>query len=152
MFKCVILTGKCCHKFFQGLLLRRNGSPCNLVASAACWSQRQNWAVTTQELWMWQDLALLFSAEKKGNSKAVVTQGQDNPNTKPDPTWVHEIFQGTLTNETRCLNCETVGERRDISHFLLLAVWFLSIWLLLLLLLFCMLLRPCFFFWGGGEM
>ncbi|XP_075691846.1 ubiquitin carboxyl-terminal hydrolase 12-like isoform X3 [Rhinoderma darwinii] len=26
---------------------------------------------------------------------------------KPDLTWVHEIFQGTLTNETRCLNCET---------------------------------------------
>ena len=61
-----------------------------------------------------QDLTLLISAEKKGNSKAAVTQGQDNPNTKPDPTWVHEIFQGTLTNETRCLNCETVSERRDI--------------------------------------
>lgn len=28
---------------------------------------------------------------------------------KPDLTWVHEIFQGTLTNETRCLNCETVS-------------------------------------------
>ncbi|KAK7798490.1 hypothetical protein U0070_015147 [Myodes glareolus] len=26
---------------------------------------------------------------------------------KPELTWVHEIFQGTLTNETRCLNCET---------------------------------------------
>ncbi|KAL6035748.1 hypothetical protein STEG23_017822 [Scotinomys teguina] len=26
---------------------------------------------------------------------------------KPGLTWVHEIFQGTLTNETRCLNCET---------------------------------------------
>lgn len=24
-------------------------------------------------------------------------------------TWVHEIFQGTLTNETRCLTCETVS-------------------------------------------
>lgn len=28
---------------------------------------------------------------------------------KPELTWVHEIFQGTLTNETRCLNCETVS-------------------------------------------
>lgn len=26
----------------------------------------------------------------------------------PDPTWVHEIFQGILTSETRCLNCEEV--------------------------------------------
>jgi len=25
-----------------------------------------------------------------------------------DPTWVHEIFQGILTSETRCLNCEEV--------------------------------------------
>ncbi|ERE76442.1 ubiquitin carboxyl-terminal hydrolase 12-like protein [Cricetulus griseus] len=31
---------------------------------------------------------------------------EDN-NSTPDPTWVHEIFQGTLTNETRCLTCET---------------------------------------------
>lgn len=30
-------------------------------------------------------------------------------NNSPDPTWVHEIFQGTLTNETRCLTCETVS-------------------------------------------
>lgn len=33
-------------------------------------------------------------------------------NNKPELTWVHEIFQGTLTNETRCLNCETVSIRR----------------------------------------
>uniref|UniRef100_A0A8D2KUY0 ubiquitinyl hydrolase 1 n=1 Tax=Varanus komodoensis TaxID=61221 RepID=A0A8D2KUY0_VARKO len=35
--------------------------------------------------------------------------GTENNNTQvpPDPTWVHEIFQGTLTNETRCLTCET---------------------------------------------
>lgn len=28
---------------------------------------------------------------------------------KNESTWVHDIFQGTLTNETRCLNCETVS-------------------------------------------
>lgn len=33
----------------------------------------------------------------------------NNSNTTPAPTWVHEIFQGTLTNETRCLTCETVS-------------------------------------------
>lgn len=32
----------------------------------------------------------------------------NNSNANPAPTWVHEIFQGTLTNETRCLTCETV--------------------------------------------
>ncbi|VDD81499.1 unnamed protein product, partial [Mesocestoides corti] len=28
-------------------------------------------------------------------------------------TWIHEIFQGTLTNETRCLNCETVRTKDE---------------------------------------
>lgn len=32
---------------------------------------------------------------------------------KPAPTWVHEIFQGTLTNETRCLTCETVSSKDE---------------------------------------
>lgn len=35
--------------------------------------------------------------------------------------WVHDIFQGTLTNETRCLNCDTVSEKGRIcflfKHF-----------------------------------
>lgn len=34
----------------------------------------------------------------------------NNSNATPAPTWVHEIFQGTLTNETRCLTCETVKD------------------------------------------
>lgn len=25
-----------------------------------------------------------------------------------DTTWLHEVFQGTLTSETKCLTCETV--------------------------------------------
>lgn len=29
----------------------------------------------------------------------------------PIKTWVHDIFQGKLVNETRCLNCETVTNR-----------------------------------------
>lgn len=62
-------------------------------------------------------VADLLQAEKKAASvKGSVTQGQDNTNaqiTKPDPTWVHDIFQGTLTNETRCLNCETVSSKDE---------------------------------------
>ncbi|XP_039264966.2 ubiquitin carboxyl-terminal hydrolase 46-like [Styela clava] len=34
----------------------------------------------------------------------------DNDSTS---TWVHEIFQGTLTNETRCLTCETVSSKDE---------------------------------------
>ncbi|XP_029443619.1 ubiquitin carboxyl-terminal hydrolase 46 isoform X3 [Rhinatrema bivittatum] len=32
---------------------------------------------------------------------------------KAELTWVHEVFQGTLTNETRCLNCETVSSKDE---------------------------------------
>lgn len=32
-----------------------------------------------------------------------------NNNSNEPPTWVHEIFQGILTSETRCLNCETTN-------------------------------------------
>lgn len=42
----------------------------------------------------------------KNNGTAVTAEAEtDN---KTESTWVHDIFQGTLTNETRCLNCETV--------------------------------------------
>ncbi|KAM4794682.1 ubiquitin carboxyl-terminal hydrolase 12 isoform 2-T2 [Rhinophrynus dorsalis] len=37
----------------------------------------------------------------------------ENNNSAPDPTWVHEIFQGTLTNETRCLTCETISSKDE---------------------------------------
>ncbi|XP_077480931.1 ubiquitin carboxyl-terminal hydrolase 12A [Stigmatopora argus] len=37
----------------------------------------------------------------------------NNSNAPPAPTWVHEIFQGTLTNETRCLTCETISSKDE---------------------------------------
>ena len=30
-----------------------------------------------------------------------------------EKTWVQEIFQGTLTNETKCLCCETVRSKDE---------------------------------------
>ncbi|KAH8961118.1 hypothetical protein BDL97_05G033900 [Sphagnum fallax] len=40
--------------------------------------------------------------------------GMANGNHKePMVTWVHKIFQGTLTNETRCLRCETITARDE---------------------------------------
>ncbi|XP_073013536.1 ubiquitin carboxyl-terminal hydrolase 4-like [Typha latifolia] len=51
------------------------------------------------------------STEKIGN-------GPCNPlanglRKEPVVTWVHRIFQGILTNETRCLRCETVTARDE---------------------------------------
>uniref|UniRef100_A0A915HI38 ubiquitinyl hydrolase 1 n=1 Tax=Romanomermis culicivorax TaxID=13658 RepID=A0A915HI38_ROMCU len=34
---------------------------------------------------------------------------RENSPLQENTAWVHEIFQGTLTNETRCLNCESVS-------------------------------------------
>ncbi|XP_035380558.1 ubiquitin carboxyl-terminal hydrolase 46 isoform X3 [Electrophorus electricus] len=45
----------------------------------------------------------------RGSASSDVTQ----PENKAEPTWVHDIFQGTLTNETRCLNCETVSSKDE---------------------------------------
>lgn len=47
----------------------------------------------------------VFLAEKQGNKGKI--NGAENQN-KTEPTWVEDLFQGTFTNETRCLTCETV--------------------------------------------
>ncbi len=76
--------------------------------------------------------------------------GEGETEEKTQQTWVHEIFQGTLTNETRCLNCEAVSVsevpffrvvtlKRSILAFIN-AIWdegvfgsmFLSLWLWLI--------------------
>lgn len=46
----------------------------------------------------------------KNNGSAVTAEAEME--NKAEPTWVHDIFQGTLTNETRCLNCETVCKQQ----------------------------------------
>ncbi|XP_035531701.1 LOW QUALITY PROTEIN: ubiquitin carboxyl-terminal hydrolase 12 [Morone saxatilis] len=39
--------------------------------------------------------------------------GEGEGGKETQQTWVHEIFQGTLTNETRCLNCEAVSSKDE---------------------------------------
>lgn len=52
--------------------------------------------------------------KKGGGGGGSMTNGTDST-TPSEPTWVHEIFQGILTSETRCLNCETVSSKDE--HF-----------------------------------
>ncbi|XP_077399580.1 ubiquitin carboxyl-terminal hydrolase 12 [Vanacampus margaritifer] len=40
-------------------------------------------------------------------------EGEGEGGKETQQTWVHEIFQGTLTNETRCLNCEAVSSKDE---------------------------------------
>lgn len=47
------------------------------------------------------------------SSTAGVTITENGTNSASEPTWVHEIFQGVLTSETRCLNCETISSKDE---------------------------------------
>ncbi|PNW81539.1 hypothetical protein CHLRE_06g250750v5 [Chlamydomonas reinhardtii] len=40
--------------------------------------------------------------------------GGGGGSSQPITTWVHDIFQGKLVNETRCLHCETVTSREEV--------------------------------------
>ncbi|RXM30348.1 Ubiquitin carboxyl-terminal hydrolase 46 [Acipenser ruthenus] len=51
--------------------------------------------------------------KQNGKLKNGSTTSDVEESNKIDPTWVHDIFQGTLTNETRCLNCETVSSKDE---------------------------------------
>ena len=61
------------------------------------------------------------AANPEDTSKsAVKTNGTlsitDKPISKPVPAssrWVHEIFEGTLTSETKCLTCENISQRDE---------------------------------------
>ncbi|AEE87136.1 putative ubiquitinyl hydrolase 1 [Arabidopsis thaliana] len=52
------------------------------------------------------------SPEKIANGLKV-PQANGVVHKEPIVTWVHNIFQGILTNETRCLRCETVTARDE---------------------------------------
>jgi ubiquitin carboxyl-terminal hydrolase 12/46 len=39
---------------------------------------------------------------------------QANGSAAPVNTWVHDIFQGRLVNQTKCLRCETITNREEV--------------------------------------
>lgn len=54
----------------------------------------------------------IILAERQSQNPKLSKSGNPTDQHDPknqEPTWVHEIFQGILTSETRCLNCETVS-------------------------------------------
>lgn len=63
---------------------------------------------------------IILAERNQGKTKMAVTENGTNGNNNnnnnaatTDPTWVHEIFQGVLTSETRCLNCETISSKDE---------------------------------------
>lgn len=53
------------------------------------------------------------SSKSSISSAGMINGVSTNQNGKPEPTWVHDIFEGILTNETRCLCCETVSSKDE---------------------------------------
>lgn len=54
------------------------------------------------------------ASSSSGYSTATSTSHSTYGNkSQPEPTWVHDIFEGILTNETRCLCCETVSSKDE---------------------------------------
>nr|CDS27416.1 ubiquitin carboxyl terminal hydrolase 12 [Hymenolepis microstoma] len=58
------------------------------------------------------DILQAENASEEAN-KRTNAEGDVEINNNNSRTWIHEIFQGTLTNETRCLNCETVRTKDE---------------------------------------
>lgn len=48
-----------------------------------------------------------------GASAAVIKSQQASGTRSPGTGWVHDIFEGVLTSETKCLTCETASQRDE---------------------------------------
>ncbi|KAL8721561.1 MAG: hypothetical protein Q9225_001769 [Loekoesia sp. 1 TL-2023] len=55
------------------------------------------------------------SAETRSFEQALATAMPqiNGPKTPGNTRWVHELFEGTLTSETKCLTCENVSQRDE---------------------------------------
>lgn len=57
---------------------------------------------------------IILAERNQGRAKNVaVGDVSTSSAASTEPTWVHEIFQGVLTSETRCLNCETISSKDE---------------------------------------
>lgn len=64
----------------------------------------------------------LLEKEQRQQLKACGQPAAASPSDQPAPTWVHELFQGKLVNETRCLQCERVTSREEAFYDLSLEI------------------------------
>ena len=50
------------------------------------------------------------------NTKDILEQGHESAiqQVKQPSSWVHDLFEGTLTSETRCLTCENISQRDEV--------------------------------------
>ena len=55
----------------------------------------------------------LVAEIQEGDKKEQKAKEEGSGNSEEPKSFVHEIFEGLLTNETKCLECESVTERDE---------------------------------------
>ncbi|KAI9593209.1 hypothetical protein BDF19DRAFT_448916 [Syncephalis fuscata] len=61
-----------------------------------------------------EDTSTTITKDSSNNeTQSNVTSSTTTTATPPTTTWVHRLFEGVLTNETKCLTCETVTSRDE---------------------------------------
>lgn len=76
-----------------------------------------NVEVDSKELQAEKEKEMNGSAETRSFEKAVASSmpnTTDGTRTPSNTGWVHELFEGTLTSETKCLTCENVSQRDEV--------------------------------------
>ncbi len=53
-------------------------------------------------------------AERESNELTESPNTKDGARTPSNTGWVHELFEGTLTSETKCLTCENISQRDEV--------------------------------------
>lgn len=49
-------------------------------------------------------------AEEQDSIDSDSNTTETSTSSKPKTTWVHQLFEGVFSNETKCLSCETVSK------------------------------------------
>lgn len=62
------------------------------------------------------------SEKEKNGASQDGSSAQPDGKQQPPKTWVHELFQGTMVNEMRCMQCETVTSREEAFYDLSLEI------------------------------
>lgn len=89
------------HEFY-GLVLN------DVISNVEANARRQ------QELEMTNENGLADSVGNAIGASAALTKAQQAiGTTSPGTGWVHDIFEGVLTSETKCLACETASQRDE---------------------------------------
>ncbi|DBA83770.1 hypothetical protein WJX77_007460 [Trebouxia sp. C0004] len=72
---------------------------------------------------LFNEISEVLEKSEKDKLSAAQNGNTSTSSQQPTPkTWVHELFQGTMVNEMRCMQCETVTSREEAFYDLSLEI------------------------------